>query len=233
LFINYEKKHKEPLIDLSIFKNVPFTIGNITGILSFIIMYAVLFLTPYYLDQVKHLSIFQASLIITAIPIGMTISTPISGIMSDNRGPAIPSIIGLGMATTGALLLSIINITGTYIITCTGLILIGSGIGMFTPPNNTHIMGNVSKKVLGIAGGILNMSRTLGMSLGITLGGLSYQFFQVLYGRSGTDILVHIFRSAYFLVAIVSFITFIITFRNYKNEFKDMGGIHSKQVGIR
>jgi EmrB/QacA subfamily drug resistance transporter len=233
LFIKYETKRTEPLVNLSIFKNSPFTIGNITGILSFVVLYAVLLLTPYYLDQVKHLSVFQASLIITAIPIGMTISTPISGMIADNRGPAIPSIMGLCMATTGTLLLSIINITGTYIITCIGLFLVGSGVGMFTPPNNSHVMGNVPKNVLGIAGGLLNMSRTLGMSLGITLGGLSYQVFQDFYGNKHLDILVHSFRSAYFIVAIVSFITLIITFNNYKNELKNMDGFHSKEVGIR
>lgn len=232
LFIKYERKRKEPLVDLTLFKNLSFTMGNVTSIMSFIVMYAVLLLTPYYLDQVKHLPVFQASLIITAIPIGMTISTPISGIMSDQRGPAIPSIIGLSLATIGAFLLSIINITGTYVLTCVGLFLVGAGIGMFTPPNNSHLMGNVPKKSLGIAGGILNMSRTLGMSLGITIGGLSYQFFMQIYGNIHLNYLVYTFRSAYFIVAVFSFITLIITSRNYKNEFKNMGGFHSNEVGV-
>ena len=128
----------------------------------------------------------------------MTISTPISGMMSDHRGPAIPSIIGLSMATAGAFILTFINMTGTYILTCVGLLLVGAGIGMFTPPNNSHVMGNVPKSALGVAGGILNMSRTLGMSLGITLGGLSYQFFTHLYGHLHLNYLVYTFRSAYF-----------------------------------
>ena len=232
LFIQFERKRTEPLVNLSLFKNIPFTMGNITGIMSFIIMYAVILLTPYYLDQVKHLPVFQTGVIIAAIPIGMTISTPISGMMSDHRGPAMPSIIGLSMATVGAFLLSVIDFTGTYILTCIGLFLVGGGIGMFTPPNNSHVMGNVPKNSLGIAGGILNMSRTFGMSLGITLGGLSYQFFLKLYGNNDLAHLVIIFRSAYFIVAVFAFLSLIIAFRNYKNEFKNMGGYHSNEVGV-
>jgi EmrB/QacA subfamily drug resistance transporter len=232
LFFKYESRQSEPLVDLSLFKHPPFTMGNITGIMSFIVMYAVLLLTPYYLDQVKHLQVLQAGIVITAVPIGMTISTPISGMMSDHRGPAIPSIIGLSMATAGALILSFINITGTYILTCVGLLLVGAGLGMFTPPNNSHVMGNAPKSALGVAGGILNMSRTLGMSLGITLGGLTYQFFLRLYGNIHFNNLVYTFRSAYFLVAVFSFLTLIITSRNYKNELKNMDGYSSNEVGL-
>jgi EmrB/QacA subfamily drug resistance transporter len=87
VFLQIERKRSEPLVDLTLFKNSHFTMGNITGIMSFIILYAVLLLTPYYLDHVKHLPVFQAGLFLCFVPIGMTISTPISGIMSDHRGP--------------------------------------------------------------------------------------------------------------------------------------------------
>ncbi|WML51435.1 hypothetical protein RCG17_18565 [Neobacillus sp. PS3-12] len=103
---------------------------------------------------------------------------------------------------------------------------------MFTPPNNSHVMGNVPKRALGVAGGILNMSRTLGMSLGITLGGLSYQFFLQLYGNIHFNHLVYTFRSAYFLVAVFSFLTLIITSKNYKNELKNMDDYSSNEVGL-
>ncbi|MGG5252076.1 MFS transporter [Neobacillus sp. SM06] len=220
LFIRIESKRAEPLVDLSLFKHSFFTFGNITGILSFMVMYAVLLLTPYYLDQVKHLPIFQASFLITVIPIGMTIATPISGMITDRRGPAAPLLLGLSMTTVGSLLLTFIDITGTYVITSIGLFLVGSGIGMFTPPNNSSIMGSVPKNVLGITGGILNMSRTLGMGLGVTFGGLMYQFFSNMYGSSPLEQLLLTFRSSYLLIAIFSLLTLLITFKNCKREFK-------------
>ncbi|XJZ26869.1 MFS transporter [Bacillota bacterium Lsc_1132] len=231
LFIRTESKRSEPLVDLSLFKNSFFTFGNITGILSFMVMYAVLLLTPYYLDQVKNLPVFQASFLITVIPIGMTIATPISGMITDRRGPALPLLLGLSMATIGSLLLTFIDSTGTYVITCIGLFLVGSGIGMFTPPNNSSIMGSVPQNVLGITGGILNMSRTLGMGLGVTLGGLMYQFFLKAYGSS-LDQLLLTFRSSYLLIAIFSLLTLLLTFKNCRRELKHNDRYHSKEIGL-
>jgi EmrB/QacA subfamily drug resistance transporter len=211
LFIKIERKRTHPLIDLNLFKNIHFTMANLTSIMSFIIMYAVLLLTPYYLDHVKHLPIFHASLLITFVPIGMTIATPIAGSISDHRGPSFPELLGLAMATCGGFLLTIIDMTGTYFITCLGLLLIGSGIGMFIPPNNSSVMGNVPKNALGIVGGILNMSRTLGMGLGVTFGGLTYQFFLQVFKDSQLDF---IFRSSYFVVALFSLLTLLVTYKN-------------------
>lgn len=232
LFFHTESKLSNPLVDLSLFKNSHFTFGNITGILSFMIMYAVLLLTPYYLDQVKHLPIFQASFLITVIPIGMTISTPISGIMTDRLGPAVPSLLGLSMTTIGSFMLTFIDLTGTYLIICIGLFLVGLGIGMFTPPNNSSIMGNVPKHVLGIAGGILNMSRTLGMGLGITLGGFIYQFFLKTYEPSSPSHLLLTFRTSYFVIAVWSFVTLLFTFKNNKKKLRHNDKYHSNEVGV-
>ncbi|MDP4085288.1 MAG: MFS transporter [Bacillota bacterium] len=232
LFYRRERKCAEPLVNLALFKNSHFTMGNITGIMSFIVMYAALLLTPYYLDQVKHLPIFQSSLIITVVPIGMTISTPISGIMSDHRGPAFPSLLGIALSTVGAFLLAFIDVTGTYILTCTGLFLIGAGLGMFTPPNNSNVMGNVPKNVLGIAGGILNMSRTLGMGLGVTLGGLTYQFFLTVYKQTYVEFTLLTFRTSYLVIAVFSLLTLIITYKNFKNDLKKHRKYRSNEIGM-
>lgn len=232
LFLKREKNCSEPLVNLDLFQNSHFTMGNITGIMSFVVMYAVLLLTPYYLDQVKHLPILQASLIITVVPIGMTISTPISGIMSDHRGPAFPSLLGIALSTVGAFLLVFIDLTGTYILTCTGLFLIGAGLGMFTPPNNSNVMGNVPKNVLGIAGGILNMSRTLGMGLGVTLGGLTYQFFLQVYKPSHVDFGLSTFRLSYLVISLFSTLTLIITYKNFKKDLKKIPKYRSNEIGM-
>jgi EmrB/QacA subfamily drug resistance transporter len=231
-FFFIEKNRENPLVCLDLFKNYHFSLGNLTSIMSFMVMYAVLLLTPYYLDQVKHLPVLQASFLITVIPIGMTISTPLSGFLTDQRGPAIPALLGLSVATIGSFLLSFIDLTGTYIITCLGLFLIGSGIGMFTPPNNSHIMGSVPKNVLGITGGILNMSRTLGMGLGVTLGGLTYEFFLKFYGNAQLGQPLAAFRSSYVVVAIFSLLALVLTYKNYKNDLKKFNRIHSNEISI-
>ncbi len=53
-----------------------------------------------------------------------------------------------------------------------GLLFIGDvGFGMFQSPNNSAIMGSVPKERLGIASGLLLLSRTFGQMSGLPLMG--------------------------------------------------------------
>jgi MFS family permease len=46
---------------------------------------------------------------------------------------------------------------------------LGIGVGMFNSPNNSAIMGAVSRKRLGIASGFIAMTRTLGQTTGVAV----------------------------------------------------------------
>jgi MFS family permease len=48
----------------------------------------------------------------------------------------------------------------------------GLGLGAFTPANNAAIMASAPTHHSGMAGGILNLTRGLGTSLGVALAGL-------------------------------------------------------------
>jgi len=62
---------------------------------------------------------------------------------------------------------------------------IGLGIGIFQSPNNSAVMGTVPRERLGVASGLLSLSRTLGQTSGIAAVGAFWAarvFFH--YGRS-------------------------------------------------
>ena len=62
--------------------------------------------------------------------------------------------------------------------------LIGIGMGLFTPPNNSSVMGSAPREHLGTAGGVLNMARSLGMSMGSAVAATLYASFLLLYAGS-------------------------------------------------
>ncbi len=45
--------------------------------------------------------------------------------------------------------------------------LLGVGLGLFTPPNNSAVMGACPPDRLGMGSGVLNMARSLGTSFGV------------------------------------------------------------------
>lgn len=216
MFYITERRVVSPMVDFKLFKSRTFSFGNATVMMSFAVMYAVMFLAPFFLDNVRKVDPLTSGLYLTAIPIGMTIFTPISGAIADKLGARFPLIAGMTAATLGSGVLAVSSEWYSPIGILAGLSLVGIGMGIFTPPNNSQVMGSVAPNRIGITGGMLNMSRTLGMGLGVTLGGLSYQLFlrsegvrvesQALLGQ-----MIPAFRDAYIVIAIIAVVIVMLS----------------------
>lgn len=192
VFILWEKRHPNPMVNLDLLKIPAFTGGNLSGMLSYSLMYGVLFLMPFYLEWVLKATPATAGFMLTPVPLAMVIMAPLAGSLADRMGSRALTTIGMSVASGGAVLLATLSQNTPYYVYIIGLLLVGAGLGIFTPPNNSSVMGSAPTENLGVAGGILNMARSLGMSLGVaiagTLFGTFYSHFrvevqQVLYDR--------------------------------------------------
>lgn len=216
LFLWVERRSKTPMVDLKLFTNPAFSLGNMTGVISFTVMYAVTLLGPFYLDMVEKMGSLSAGLYMTVIPIGMTIFTPIAGALADKFGTRLLTILGMVSAAIGSVLLAVMEGNLTKPLLILGLFLVGVGLGVFTPPNNSSVMGSAPSNRLGVAGGILNMSRTLGMGLGVTFGGLSLQIFLSMNGAKSEQLatlaqIIPSFRESYLVIATFALIAVILS----------------------
>jgi MFS family permease len=77
----------------------------------------------------------------------------------------VAAVIGLAGVWWGA--------DGRLPVVMIGLALLGIGAGLFIPANNATIMGAVPSTRLGVGGGLLNMMRGVGTSLGVAMVGLA------------------------------------------------------------
>jgi EmrB/QacA subfamily drug resistance transporter len=169
LFIIFEMKAKNPIMDFSLFKNRTFTIGLISGIIVFISLAGVLVLLPFYLENILGFKSGKTGMLISIIPFFMGISSPIAGIMADKIGSKIVTIAGLLMLLAGFTAVSGISANTGEVEFLSRLVLIGAGMGFFMTPNNNAIMGEVPKNRLGVSSGMLALSRTLGQALGVAV----------------------------------------------------------------
>ena len=166
-FFHTEVRVPNPMIDLSMFRIRPFFIGNITGLLSFVAMFANVMLMPFYLQHVLNYSPTQVGLLMTAFPLAMAIIAPISGHASDRIGPIALTTSGLFVTAIGFFYLSTLTITSLFWQIVPGLLLMGLGAGLFQSPNNSSVMSSVPPNKLGVAGGISALVRNVGMVIGI------------------------------------------------------------------
>ncbi|AFM41584.1 drug resistance transporter, EmrB/QacA subfamily [Desulfosporosinus acidiphilus SJ4] len=174
LFVLREKRCQNPMMDLNLLKIKSFSGGNISGMLSYSLMFGVIFLMPFYLEWVMQLPTYYTGLILTVVSIAMFIMSPLSGALDDRIGPKVLTASGMILASSGAMVLVFLSSKTAIYIDILGLILVGAGMGIFTPPNNSSVMGSAPPEHIGVAGGILNMSRSLGMSMGVAIAGTLY-----------------------------------------------------------
>jgi MFS family permease len=108
--------------------------------------------------------------LLTPVPIALGVLAPIAGALTDRIGPVPPTVAGMAIAALALTGLALVP-DSSLALTLGLLALLGIGLGLFTPPNNSAVMGSATANRLGTAGGILNMTRSLGTSLGVAASG--------------------------------------------------------------
>ena len=171
IFIYVEKHVKLPMLDLSLFTRLPFSMTAASAVINYIGVYSCIFLMPYYLIQGRGFSTAQAGLILVAQPVVMAVIAPISGTLSDRIGTRLPAVFGMAILSAGIFLLSRLSAESSIASIMMALAVIGLGTGSFISPNNSALMGSAPKTRQGIAAGILATSRNFGMVLGVGISG--------------------------------------------------------------
>lgn len=170
-FIFVEARHADPMIDLRLFRNVQFSLNLVTGFMTFVAIAGVLLLIPFYLQNILGYPVQQVGLLLAVVPIALGVTAPVSGSLSDRFGSRPITVSGLVILVVGYLAVSTLALTTTIFGYVLRMLPIGLGMGTFQSPNNSAIMGAVSRERLGVASGLLSLTRTLGQTTGIAIFG--------------------------------------------------------------
>ena len=181
VFIRIELRQDQPMIDLRLFQNRTFSINLTTAVLVFVCIAGTFILMPFYLENVLGYDPRQTGLMLAVVPVMLGISAPLSGIISDRVGTRLISTLGLGILLVGYLAVSTLSTQTTTLGYMLRFIPVGLGIGIFQSPNNSAIMGTAPRERLGIASGILAVSRTLGQTAGIAILGAIWSSLALHY----------------------------------------------------
>jgi EmrB/QacA subfamily drug resistance transporter len=173
-FVLHERRTPSPMLSLSLFSQRAFTAPVVSSMLNYAAAAGTTFILPFALIQGRGLSPGQVGLILTSQPIVMAVMASVSGALSDKIGSRIPTTVGMSILAIGLLLLSLMDLSTPLPLISGGLAVVGLGIGLFTSPNNSAVLGAVGPQRRGVASGILSTARTLGNVLGIGATGAVY-----------------------------------------------------------
>lgn len=166
-----EPRVAHPVVDLRLLRNRVFASANVSLVLSFLALFAVSFLLPFYLEELRGFSTLEAGFLLTPLPLTIAVIAPISGSLADRIGTRWLAATGLAIACVGLVLISQLNASSSIFDIVWRLIVTGSGQALFQSPNNSALMGAAPRGQQGSAAGFLATGRVIGQSVSVALAG--------------------------------------------------------------
>lgn len=169
-FILWEKRCRDPLLDLVLFRIPAFTLGNAARWISFVTMSVHNLLMPFFVQSVMGLDPLRAGLLVAPTPLAMALMAPAAGWLSERYVPERLGALGLATTAVASTGLSFLQAEATALEVIFWLALLGLGMGIFQTPNNNLLMSSVPRERLGISSSFLSIVRSVGYSTGAALG---------------------------------------------------------------
>jgi EmrB/QacA subfamily drug resistance transporter len=170
-FVLIERRALQPMVDLTLFRNRLFSINLVSGLTTFVSMSGTTILIPFFLQGVLGYDPQRVGLLMATVPLAMGFVAPFSGVLSDRLGTRPIAVVGLACMVLGYYAMSTANLEMGTLGYVLRFLPVGLGMGIFQSPNNSAIMGSVPRGRLGVASGLLTMTRTLGQTTGIAVMG--------------------------------------------------------------
>jgi EmrB/QacA subfamily drug resistance transporter len=186
LFVKVELKTTFPVLDMKLFsENRVFAFSNLSALINYAATFSLSFMLSLYLQYVKGMEAREAGLVLIAQPVMMALMASFSGRLSDKKDARIIAAIGMGLSAIGLLVLSFISADTSILYLVIGLVILGTGFGLFSSPNTNVIMSSVDKKVYGTASATLATMRNTGMMVSMAIASLT---IHLMLGNAAIDV---------------------------------------------
>jgi EmrB/QacA subfamily drug resistance transporter len=170
-FIFLEMHQRLPMLDLSLFRNGTFAGANLVAILVTLAMFGIFVFFPIYMQTFRGWSPIQAGAALLPWTLMIVIFAPIAGRLSDRVGSRWLMAGGMTVVAVCCLLLSRINLHSSFWDLLPAFLLGGLGMSFVMTPMSAAAMGAAPVAKAGVASGVLNTFRQVGVALGIGITG--------------------------------------------------------------
>ena len=174
LFSLHERKATRPLIPKELLRKRFFVIGMMTSSLSFAVLFIVIVLIPFYLAFVLELTPMKIGAVMMALPISLSIVSPLAGRLFDSLGAKKLTTMGLFICAFSVGLLAFLKADSKTSEVMLGLAFLGMGQSIFLSPNSASVLSRVEEQHTGVTSGFLATSRNLGMLFGVALASMVF-----------------------------------------------------------
>ncbi|EEZ93320.1 MAG: major facilitator superfamily MFS_1 [Candidatus Parvarchaeum acidiphilum ARMAN-4] len=158
-----EKIFVNPVIKFSMFKNKVFKNSVLASMFQGLGFMGVAFMLIMYLQGVRGLSPFNASLLLLPGYVLSGVLSPFMGRYSDKYGARLLATLGLLVMIAGITVYFALTATSSVYIVLIGSAITGFGGAMFWPANNSAVMKSSEAGRFGTASGVLRLFGSIGI----------------------------------------------------------------------
>ncbi|WP_308465485.1 MFS transporter [Rathayibacter soli] len=174
IFLRLQRSREHPLVDLSLFARWGFSAGILSSVLSYAVLFGLLFITPIMLETQFGATPAAAGLQLAVLPLFLGVTAPAAAFLASRVSTHV--VTSVGMTVTALGIVPLVFSAGSRPMVVIGLAVIGVGLGIFTPANNAAVAGAGADEQAGMVSGVLNMTRGLGTAFGVAAASTVYSF---------------------------------------------------------
>ena len=171
LLIAYERRREEPLLELRLFRSIPFSSAVVIAMVAYTGFGAFLFVTTLYLQSIRDLSALDAGLCLLPVGLLITVLSPLTGRVVGARGPRLPLVVAGTALTLGAFASLGIGPATPLPVVLGIFLLFGVFLGTINPPIANAAVSGMPGSMAGLAGSLASVGRQTGTSLGVAVAG--------------------------------------------------------------
>jgi EmrB/QacA subfamily drug resistance transporter len=186
-FVLLELHQRIPMLDVTLFRNGTFAGANLVAILVTLAMFGIFVFFPIYMQTYRGWSPIQAGAALLPWTLMIVILAPIAGKLSDRLGSRWLMAGGMTVVALCCLDLSTVSLHSSFWNMLPGFVLGGIGMSFVMTPMSAAAMGAVPVDKAGVASGVLNTFRQVGVGLGIAIMGAIITNRASAAARGGAD----------------------------------------------
>jgi len=166
VFFVIEPRVKQPMMDLTLFRDKVFANANAASVLSILGTSVIpLMIGAFYFQGFKHYSALETGVRLIPASLVFLVFAPLGGYLTDRIGVKLPSLGGLFLAAGGMLWLAALDSSASYTMVIAAVCFTQMGGALFSGPNTTAILTSAPAVKRAMAGGIRATTFNAGLAL--------------------------------------------------------------------
>jgi EmrB/QacA subfamily drug resistance transporter len=169
LFVVVELRSRSPLVDVRLFADRAFSAANAVSLLTGYTLATAVIGGPVFVNRVLFGSDGQSAAALTALTITIAAGALVGGVVTGFIGERIVSLVGVACSAVGLWLAMSWGIDTPLDRLMIDLAIFGAGFGLTVSPRATAAVEAAGAGAYGVASAMLQVTRTVGMSVGLAL----------------------------------------------------------------